>query len=324
MSKISLVMPVYNAEDYLHYSIGSVLKQKYDNWELILVDDGSKDSSAKICDEYACQDSRILVIHKNNGGPSAARNIGLNMVHGQWIMFLDADDYLFDNALLILMEKVTSESVIIQFGHQDGGFNNIPKISKVKEAFLEDTVKDLVMDKNYVGYIWNKMYSQTIINSSRFNEQYRMSEDVLFNAEIFLKLGKTQKVQFLDDVLYYHSANPDSLVNHPRYFSRYMDMIKVLEDIRVLVKKINCQHLEPEIDVAIVEKAVVNISRIASQEADENKVFINDFIKAVRKYFLSFYKNSKESLSHKIYVLAMCTNIYIIKCMIFLRQLQKK
>ena len=115
MSKISLVMPVYNAEDYLHYSIGSVLKQKYDNWELILVDDGSKDSSAKICDEYACQDSRILVIHKNNGGPSAARNIGLNMVHGQWIMFLDADDYLFDNALLILMEKVTSESVIIQF-----------------------------------------------------------------------------------------------------------------------------------------------------------------------------------------------------------------
>lgn len=92
--KISIIVPVYNAQDYISRCIKSVQKQHYDQWELILIDDGSKDRSGCICDEYAERDNRIRVIHQNNQGVSAARNAALKYITGQYLMFLDADDYI--------------------------------------------------------------------------------------------------------------------------------------------------------------------------------------------------------------------------------------
>ena len=92
--KISVIIPVYNAEKYLYRCIDSVLVQTFTNWELLLIDDGSKDSSGVICDEYAAKDARVRVFHKENGGVSSARNLGLDNARGEWVAFVDSDDYI--------------------------------------------------------------------------------------------------------------------------------------------------------------------------------------------------------------------------------------
>ena len=94
MPAISVNIPVYNTEKYLHRCIDSVLAQTYQDLELLLIDDGSKDSSGAICDEYAAQDARVKVFHKENGGVSSARNVGLDHAQGEWITFVDSDDYI--------------------------------------------------------------------------------------------------------------------------------------------------------------------------------------------------------------------------------------
>jgi len=92
--QISIIVPVYKVEDYLQRCIDSILEQTFTNWELILIDDGSPDKSGKICDEYAQRDNRVRVFHKENGGVSAARNEGLIQAKGEWITFIDSDDYV--------------------------------------------------------------------------------------------------------------------------------------------------------------------------------------------------------------------------------------
>lgn len=103
--KISVIVPVYNTEKYLHRCIDSVLIQTYQDFELLLIDDGSKDSSGVICDEYAAQDARVRVFHKDNGGVSSARNLGLDNVRGEWITFVDADDWIEPEMLELLLRK---------------------------------------------------------------------------------------------------------------------------------------------------------------------------------------------------------------------------
>ena len=102
MSKISVIIPVYNTELYIARCIDSVLKQTYENWELILVDDGSGDKSGTICDDYAKEDSRIKVIHNQNHGPAASRDLGVKEAIGELIMFVDSDDWLDEKMLQIM------------------------------------------------------------------------------------------------------------------------------------------------------------------------------------------------------------------------------
>ena len=105
--KISVIVPVYNTEKFLQRCIDSVLAQTYQDFELLLIDDGSKDSSDTICDEYAAQDTRVKVFHKENGGVSSARNVGLDNARGEWITFVDSDDYIEENYLqTFILERI--------------------------------------------------------------------------------------------------------------------------------------------------------------------------------------------------------------------------
>ena len=99
MPKVSIIVPVYKAEQYLHRCVDSILSQSFTDCELILVDDGSPDKSGEICDEYASRDSRIQVIHKQNGGVSSARNAGLDVAHGEYVWFVDSDDWIENDSL---------------------------------------------------------------------------------------------------------------------------------------------------------------------------------------------------------------------------------
>ena len=114
--QISIIVPVYNVEQYLQSCIDSIITQTYTDWELLLVDDGSPDRSGEICDEYAKKDNRIRVFHKRNGGVSSARNLGLDKAQGEWVTFIDADDYILSDFIKGLYKPIEN-GVSVDFVH---------------------------------------------------------------------------------------------------------------------------------------------------------------------------------------------------------------
>lgn len=187
----SIIVPVFNAETTLNECVDSILKQEYKNFELILVDDGSKDSSPKICDEYAKKDERVIVLHQKNSGVSAARNSGLDIARGEWITFIDSDDFIEQNFL----------------GDIDNDVDL--KITRMKEFLLtKETMRITVNNSNktvYEGdkltlYIkkyvssmifrapWAKFYKRVIIGNLRFKEDMKVAEDACFVLEYLSKV----------------------------------------------------------------------------------------------------------------------------------------
>lgn len=188
---ISIIIPIYNVEDYLNKCIDSIIYQTYSDWELILVDDGSFDSSPAICDSYATCDSRIRVIHKINEGVSKARNIGIEIAQGEYIVFCDADDYVDPNYLKQFLKNNKNADLVITGYYFDT--NNIVYSYKIyQEAYcknLEEIKKHFFLQNlKSNGYPWGKFYKHEIIKSNhlRFNEHLQINEDHLFVFQYLL------------------------------------------------------------------------------------------------------------------------------------------
>lgn len=180
---VSIIVPVYNAEKYIHRCIDSLLAQTYTNIEVILVDDGSPDNCGKICDEYAAKDKRVKVTHQQNAGVSAARNTGIAHSKGDWITFVDADDKVTDDYIETLMSK---DRDWIIGGYRDTNNNccHINEDSYIgKERLIQFFQEHL--HNLYTNNIGGKLYRSSIIckNGIKFNTNVRFSEDFLFNLE---------------------------------------------------------------------------------------------------------------------------------------------
>lgn len=185
---VSIIVPCYNASQFINRCIESVIAQTFSGWELIIVNDGSSDNSLNICYGYAAVDSRIKVINKRNGGVSSARNLGIQEANGYWITFLDADDTLPQNSLKIFTDfaEFEGEKPDIIFC----GFNVISKkpfpiiIPKCYKASVNSLALELFKptDYPYQGYVWSKLYKKEIITKFdiRFDENIIFNEDRLF------------------------------------------------------------------------------------------------------------------------------------------------
>ncbi len=189
---ISIIIPIYNASNYLKRCLDSVLGQSYKNWECILVDDGSIDNSGEICEEYKNKDSRFKLIHKANQGVSSARNVGINLSGGDWLFFCDSDDELLPNGLEILINASTEYSSEIIFGgyiecDEDGSIIASPKTEMFKRLSKTDTILQLYQpsNSNYEGYLWCKLFLADIVKSNHisFHEDIFFNEDRLFIME---------------------------------------------------------------------------------------------------------------------------------------------
>ena len=189
ISPISIVIPVYNAEKYLAFCLDSIKAQTYADWEAILVDDGSTDNSCKICERYAKTDSRFTVIHQQNYGASTARNLGIEHANGEWITFIDADDYIDTNYLESLYKHTpgTDRTLIIQ-GLKHISNNKVFKEIEFEEEELIGKDIEKAFDSLKIfehGFTVAKLYNNRIIKENRilFNNEISYSEDLLFMLE---------------------------------------------------------------------------------------------------------------------------------------------
>lgn len=206
---ISVIVPVYKSEAYLPILVDSIQNQLFKDWELILVDDGSPDESGTLCDNLAAKDSRIIAIHKSNGGISSACNAGIDSACGSWIFFCDHDDYLTSDSLTILSEAVKEPDVdllaapYIRYKESDLQEDTHPgeRVIVSAKQYLEGTCQSPNIRYNEF-YLWNKLLKTSIIknNNLRFREDIHYYQDVLF-AYQYLFLC-TRNVYCLDKPIY--------------------------------------------------------------------------------------------------------------------------
>lgn len=210
MQKISIIVPVYKVEKYLDRCVESIVNQTYKDLEIILVDDGSPDDCPKMCDEWAEKDERIKVVHKVNGGLTSARNAGLDVATGEYIQFVDSDDYLEKKASEILITNLQKNNADLSVGNFTYvGFN---LKQPIMDSFIT-TKQSEVIQKLYTqglfNFVWNKMYKKSLIlNKESIVQKY--GEDFLFNCEY---LKNCNKIAYINERIYNYVANQNSIVH---------------------------------------------------------------------------------------------------------------
>lgn len=217
MDKISIIIPIYNREQFLKECLESVLQQTHQNFELLLVDDGSTDTSLEIIKSFQEQDNRILVFTKKNGGVSSARNLALDHVTGKYIMFLDSDDRfhkdLLSHLLKNLMEAHADISICDVEIEINGKINNSTNKLIKKSVFTPEVgVKDLTDQSKYLGYVTNKLFKTELIkeNQITFNESIHIYEDQLFTLKAFIK---SNIIVYESIPLYYYVIHDTNISN---------------------------------------------------------------------------------------------------------------
>lgn len=249
--KISVIVPIYKVEDYLHRCVDSIINQTYTNLEIILVDDGSPDNCPMICDEYAKKDSRIRVIHKKNGGLSDARNAGLDIARGEYIGFVDSDDYIslhFYQRLMNVMKA--SDSDIVECGIKK--FKASDKIDDIENNELDFTtfntdeaMENLILNNILSETVWNKLYKREVIEKLRFKVG-KTNED---NFYTYLAFDNANKISKLDGKLYYYLQREDSIMGKGYKLNRLDEIEAKYERLRFVEKNYKNLILSAKKDV---------------------------------------------------------------------------
>ena len=237
--KISVIVPVYNVEAYLERCVKSILQQTCTNFELILINDGSTDSSGQICDYLADQYENIKVYHIENAGVSNARNVGIQLATGAWITFVDSDDFVTNDYLATLASAVEGEHVgfvIAPLHHiKNGIVTDLPPYSGRKELWsTEETMKELLMTTKTSFFPVAKLFKRDLLVDEKFNTDYHLAEDALFLTELLLKTRCSSV--FIDKPIYYYDHREGSATTS---VNRYVfDTIEVYKNIITQVSQV--------------------------------------------------------------------------------------
>lgn len=287
---ISVIVPVYNVEEFLPVCVESVLRQSYKNLELILVDDGSADSSGELCDVYAGKDERIRVVHKKNGGLSSARNAGLDICRGQYIFFLDSDDHIHENALEKLYGVMTGNGcdlVLCDFCSYDRGLGRPEQGGGVR--FLSG--KELLDQffgfwHTHITVAWNKLYRRELIADTRFPEGL-LHED---EAVVFSLIYKSAKIGWIREKLYRYRRRESSITGNAFSLKR-LDILKAYEIRIAFYKEKGEAGLLSREELYYLSAILDNYGKV-KRELPGEKSTAEDLKKLYRKKYKSADKHS--------------------------------
>lgn len=215
---ISVIIPIYKVEQYLDECVESIINQTYKNLEIILVDDGSPDGCSQMCDEWSRKDDRIRVVHKKNGGLSSARNAGLDVATGEYVSFVDSDDFIATDALRSLYERFNDDEGIgivsgMIYRYQDGNTCNFKRAWMLNEEKIIPA-KDFLLEtmSQKTSYtVWNKLYKREFLDGVRFREG-RNNEDTLFMYDLGKRMrGLNVSMVEIPKYVYYYRYREDSI-----------------------------------------------------------------------------------------------------------------
>lgn len=239
MPQISVIVPVYKVEKYLRECVDSILAQTYRDFELILVDDGSPDSCGAICDEYAAKDSRIRVIHQENQGVSAARNAALDVAKGEFIAFVDGDDYLHPEMLSLTFRLIREHGAdVCAFGVCQFPDGNKPPLDQLLSESLRilsnrEACMEVCRNQNWMPIVCNKLYKSTVFRNIRFPIG-RYHEDEAVSHVLMYSAKKTVQIP---GKLYFYRENQGSIMHNPELRKFYDKAVAYSERYQFLVDK---------------------------------------------------------------------------------------
>lgn len=271
---ISIIVPVYNVEKYLHRCVDSILKQTFTDYEIILVDDGSTDSSAQICDEYASIDSRIRVIHKENGGLSSARNAGLDAARGKYVGFVDSDDYvssdMYEKLVAALGDDTEAISNCMYVRAYESGETSASRVPHFEsESFeAEKFLEELLLHVGDVS-VCTKLFFREAIGDLRFPVGI-LNEDLVF---IINYISKLKRIHFVGSVGYYYFVRENSITSG--FGKTFIDMQKnalwVLDCVRNEYPSLAKQALR----FALYQNMAYLLAVPKEQANKENEIYVS-------------------------------------------------
>ena len=228
---ISVIVPVYKVEEYIHRCVDSILEQSFTNFELILVDDGSPDNCGKICDEYAKLDKRVSVIHKDNGGLSDARNAGIEKAlkndSSEWITFIDSDDWIHPMYLEFLYNCAVNNKVFIAVCSFQKAESEDPLSLDLEFKTYKLKVEDFFISYNTIATIaWAKLYQKDLFKNIRFPSG-RIHEDEFVTYKLLFRYSE---IFYIDYPLYYYFINSSGIMGTKRWSIKRFDAVDALEE----------------------------------------------------------------------------------------------
>ena len=298
--KISVIVPVYNVEAYLERCVESILKQTYTNFELLLINDGSTDQSGDLCDQLASKNENIKVFHIKNAGVSNARNVGIQHSRGEWITFIDSDDFITPDYLETLISVVDSDDSIgfsiARLHHiKNGQITELPVFSGKKEKWsTEETMRELLITTRTSFFPVAKLFKREIISGFIFNTDYHLAEDALFLTEVLLKTKCTSV--FIDKPIYYYDHRQGSATTSVN--NHVFDTIEVY---KIIISKVyQCfPQLKPELVnreswsyITVYDKIIFTDSTEYKKEKTQFRKWIVSHTSQILRdpYFTSFRK----------------------------------
>lgn len=238
--KISIIIPVYNGEKYLERCINSITNQTYKNIEIILVNDGSTDKSDKLCKKLKRNDERIVYVKQKNSGVSSARNKGIEIATGEYICFVDCDDWIDKKYCKVLLEGMKNNTQLSVIGlktKKNYDNHNTECIENTIELNQNEAFKAIFNDNNFFGFPWNKLYKKEIINKlgeEPFNTNIHICEDTLFNAKY---LVYCKKISYNKTPLYSYFLNQEGVTKSKKINQKKLTVFNSLDEIEKIYLK---------------------------------------------------------------------------------------
>lgn len=312
MAEVSIIVPVYQVEKYIRQCVDSILAQTFTDFELILVDDGSKDRSGEICDEYAGMDERVKVIHKENGGAAESRNTGMDQAAGNYYMFVDSDDYLAPEMLECLYNVILKQNADIvacnyRYCFEDNTENDFSTDYGSETIAAKEVFYFRKNERNYGFWtvVWNKLYRKEIFDKIRFRTG-KYFEDEYFANDIY---QLDIRIVIVPECLYYYRQHGSSTMKTKK-FIKYMDLLEALQE-RLLVYLRNPEYADQAYKVMIYSLEYLEESRRLMADNEEKKKFVQ--MEARTKAIVTQLKKTKISMIKKISLLFIGLN----PCMVF-------
>ena len=286
--KISLIVPVFNSEKYIRRCIDSILVQTYTDFELILIDDGSPDNCGKICDEYAEKDKRIIVIHQENKGQAAARNVGLDYVfekgHSEWIAFVDSDDWINNRTLEILLNDALSQNVLISICNYSSKHSEADSQIIHNQKSIIMSPEQMYCDNNMLFIVpWAKLYAKELWTNMRFPEGIIHEDEFIIYKIIF----KCSMISFMPVEMYYFTNNPNSTTRSSWSTAR----LSVLKGKEKQIEYMRTNGFDKAYKQAVFDYAQVTFWQIREIKRNENYTKENHFLRSRLKRHLIKYNN---------------------------------